>query len=183
MKKTMFHLVCLLIIALLVNGCLTVEKKEYTFELTGENSGKLTIKYINIMSIKDDTLDVSEEDFNELITSYIDGEQIEENYKGATVINKRLFEENGVLCGEVIIEFNDLAGVKLYQYDNKSPFMLNISNTLDTEAHEKSNGEYGGEIMPVIFWSNKLKKLNLTTIITKPDNTTISLLNKYYNWK
>ena len=66
MKKSGFHILALAFLALLISGCLTVEKKEYTFEFTGKNSGTLTIKYINIMSSMDDEEDVSEDDFDEL---------------------------------------------------------------------------------------------------------------------
>ena len=168
---------------LLLSGCLTVEKKEYTFEFTGSNSGTLTIKYINIMSSKDDDLDVSKEDFDELIKDYIEGEEIEKTYPNATNIKKRLFEENGKLCGEVKMNFTNLADVKLYKHSKKSPYMLCMKSTLDSETYVESNGSYGGEVMPVVFWSKKLKKLTVVTKIEDDTDDTISLLNQYKNWK
>jgi len=50
---------------------------------------------------------------------------------------------------------------------------------LDSEAYVESNGQYGGEVMPAVFWSRKQKKLTLTTSVTKPDETTVSLLKNY----
>ena len=67
MKKNAFKILALAFFAFLLSSCLTVEKKLYKWELTGPNSGKLTITYVNIMSDMDDTLDVSVEDFNELL--------------------------------------------------------------------------------------------------------------------
>jgi hypothetical protein len=36
--------------------------------------------------------------------------------------------------------------------------------------------------MPVVFWDQGLKTLTLSTDITFPDTTTISLLDKYHEW-
>ena len=99
------------------------------------------------------------------------------------VRSKRLFEEDGVLCGEVIIDFDKLSAVGLYQYDNKSPYMFNVGTFLDSETYLKSNGEFGGDIMPVVFWPKSLKTFSLTTFINEPDETTISLLGEYNNWE
>ncbi|MCB0806584.1 MAG: hypothetical protein KDC05_12360 [Bacteroidales bacterium] len=167
----------------LLSGCLTVEKKQYTFELKDNNSGTLTIKFINIMSMKDDTLDVSEGDFDELIGTYIEGDELEKDYEKALVRSKRLFIEDGILCGEVIIDFENLADVGLYQYDNKGPYMFNVGNFLDSESFYQSNGEFGGEIMPVVFWDKSEKTLELTTHITDPDESTVSLAKSYENWR
>ncbi len=183
MKKSKFNLFLVFFLALVVSSCLTVEKKEYTFELKDNHSGTLTIKYINIISMKDDTADISESDFDDLISTYLEGDQIKNDYKDAVVRSKRLFEEDGVLCGEVVIDFNDLKSVGLFQYDNKSPFMLNLGSFSDTESYLNSNGEYGGEIMPVVFWQKSLKTLTLTTSVNSPDETCVSLLDEYNNWK
>ena len=183
MKKSKFNLFLFFFLALVVSSCLTVEKKEYTFELKDNHSGTLTIKYINIISMKDDTADISESDFDDLISTYLEGDQIENDYKDAVVISKRLFEEDGVLCGEVVIDFNDIKSVGLFQYDNKSPFMLNLGSFLDTESYLNSNGEFGGDVMPVVFWQKSLKTLTLTTYVNSPDETCVSLMDEYNNWK
>lgn len=169
-------------LAILASSCLTVEKKVYTFELKDNNSGTLTIKYINIMSMKDDTADVSQSDFDELVESYIDGNEIGQDYPETIIRSKRLFEEDGQLCGEVVIDFENLKTVGLFQYDSKGPFMFNVGSFLDSESYLSSNGEYGGDIMPVVFWPKSLKMLKLTTYITDPDETTLSLLDEYQNW-
>jgi len=179
MKKLRFYIIALSLVAFLISGCLTVEKKEYSFEFCGPNSGTLTIKYINIMSIKDEEEDVSADDYNKLISDYLKGEEIEKEYPSATNVRKRLFEENGQLCAEVKLDFNDISAVKLFKLDKKSPYMLSIKSVLDSEAYVESNGQYGGEVMPAVFWSRKQKKLTLTTSVTKPDETTVSLLKNY----
>jgi len=168
---------------LFLSSCLTVEKKEYTFEFTDKNAGKLTIKYINIMSTMDDTLDVSATDFDELVNTYLNGTSLEDTYPNAKVIDKRLFEENGKLCGEVIIEFKDLKDVKLYQHDPKGPYMMMVGQLMDSESYSSSNGEYGGEEFSVVFWDKSEKVLRLTTMVSEETEDCISLLPHYNDWK
>jgi len=183
MNKGIIKIVNFAFILLFLSSCLTVEKKEYTFQMKDKNSGTLTIKFINILSMKDDTSNVSESDFEELIAKYIDGNEIEADFENAIIRGKRLFEEEGVLCAEVIIDFNDLASVGLFQYDEESPYMFNVGSFLDSESFLKSNGRYGGEVMPVVFWPESLTNFELTTYLTSPDENTISLLYQYKNWQ
>ena len=183
MKKIGFRFMIFAFLAFFVTSCLTVEKKEYSFEFTGKNTGTLTIKYYNIMSSKDDDLDVSKEDFDDLIKDYIKGDEIEKTYPNASNVKKRLFEENGKLCGEVKMDFSNLAAVKLYKHSKKGPYMLAFTDGLSSESYIESNGSYGGKIMPVVFWSKKLKKLTVVTKIEDDTDDTISLLKHYNDWK
>jgi len=182
MQKFRLIIIAIAFLAFAMSSCLTVEKKQYTFEFTGNNSGKLTIKYINIMGSEDDSTKTTEEDFYELIDDYYNGDKIEKNYPYATNIQKRLFEENGQLCGEVTMNFNNLSAACLYQYDKKSPIMFSISQALDSEEYLESNGTYGGEFMKVVFWPKGTKKLTITTKVSSPDSYT-SLLADYKKWR
>lgn len=183
MKKIFSMLTALFVISILLSGCLTVEKKEYVFEFTGENSGTLTIRYINIMSVMDEEADVSETDFDELVNSYLYGSELEDEYPMAVVTSKRLYEENEMLCAEVIIEFADLAAAKLHQFDKDSYYMYALCQCLNSESFLSSNGSFGSEEVPVVIWPPSLDKLELTTIINEPDETTISLLPNYQAWE
>jgi hypothetical protein len=184
MKKYLLAWIGVIITVLFMSGCLTCEKKEYTFEFTGKDSGRLTIKFINLMSTMDDTLDISEEDFSSLITDYYEGTEVENDFPDAVVAGKRLFEENGVLCGEIVLEFTDLAMGHLYQHNGKGPLMYCLSCfAIESEYYASSNGEYGGDVMPVVFWDSGLKNLTLSTDVTYPDETTVGLLDRYLEWK
>lgn len=185
--KTRFFLFSLIVFCIFFCvSCLTVEKKEYTFEFTGKNSGKLTIRYINIMSTMNDTIDESSNDFNDLLTRFVNGDEIERGYPLATNVKKRLYEQDGKLCGEIIMEFPNLDAVHLFQYDKKSPLMCFLgTSSFNSETFESTNGTYGGEFMPVVFWPNKEKLLLVNTKMTEPSASTISLLPLYnqYNAK
>lgn len=168
---------------LLLNSCLTVEKKSYLFEFTGENSGTLTIQYINIISVMDDGQDVSAKDFKEMLDQYMDGNQIAEDFPGATNIRKRLYEENGRLNAEVKLDFPSLSAARLYQYDKNSPLMMCISAAYDSETYMESNGTYGNDFMPVVFWPSGTKKLTVNTLVSEQDESGISLVEEYRKWK
>lgn len=181
--KFFFGVMILLLMIVGLSSCLTVEKKEYTYQLTGNNTGKMTIKYINIYSIMDDGQDVSETDFKELVDKYLNGSQVSEDFPAATNIKTRLFEENDQLCGEITLDFNDLNSARLYQYKNSGPIMMNISTAFDSETYLSSNGDYGNENMPVVFWPAQMNKLVVTTTVSQPDETSISLVEEYRAWK
>lgn len=179
MKSVKSQFFVFLALALLITSCLTAEKKEYTFLFTGINSGTLTIKYINIYASSIDSASQVTGDFNDLQSNYIAGEKIDLDYPGATKIKKRLFEENGQLCAEVTMDFPDLASARLYQYDKKSPIMFCVNTAFDTETYLESNGHYGGDYMPVVFFDGESKVLKITTKISEPDSLSVSLLNEW----
>jgi len=180
MKSKILKVLALVFLAIAVTGCLTVEKKEYIFELS-KDSGKLTIKYINILSLNDSIPgDAAEADYMELMDDYINGQTIEESYPNATNINKRLYVENGQLCGEVTMDFTNISQVLLYQLDKKSPFMFSISETIDSESYITSNGTYGSDdYMKVVFWPKKAKMLTVTTSVEEPSEDAYSLVEEY----
>ena len=176
--KRFFQLLLLLTIMVSMAGCLTCERKEYVFKLTGSNSGILTIKYVNIFSGMIDSAGEIDADYEELINMWLYGKKLESDFPGATKFRKRIFEENGQLCGEVSMEFDDLKKVRLYQYNNKGPIMFSMSAVNDDgENFEQCNGEYGGEKMPVIFWPEDTRTLRFSTKIAEPDSSCVSMLD------
>jgi hypothetical protein len=46
-----------------------------------------------------------------------------------------------------------------------------------TDEYFSSNGTYGGESMPVIFWDGKEKKFEFKTIVSQADKNKTSLLS------
>jgi hypothetical protein len=166
--------------ALFFSSCLTVEKKIYKYEFTGKNTGTLTIIYYNLSSTNDSE-GVARTDFAELIDTYLNGTKPEDEFPGAKVIKKELYEENGKLCARLVLGFSDLKTAKIYQADPKAQYMLHLSSF--SESYSTSNGTWGGEIMPVVFWDRKLKILDVTTTVEKNIDNTYSLLDMYKEWK
>lgn len=167
-------------LSLIMTSCLTIEKKEYSFKLSTKEGGELTIVFHNIMSAQEDNKDVTKKDFDELIKNYMKGDKLETEYIDAKLIKKELYEESGELCGRVVYKFTKLSDVRLYQYQNKGAVMMYLSSLY--EVYSSSNGEYGGEIMPVIFFK-KGKKITLITKVQEPSEKTTSLLDLYNQYK
>lgn len=183
MTKVKIFLMALAAFAFIFTSCLTVETKTYSYKITGDGSGKLTVKYYNIMSIVDSAGVTEKEDFEELVNDYIDGNKIDNSYPEATNIKKRLFEEDGVLCGEITMDYPTLAAARLFKLDGTSPYTFYVSS-IDGENYVESNGTYGGEVCPVVQWPSDMKKLNITTSVSKPsDESYVSLLKEFQAWK
>jgi hypothetical protein len=161
-------------------GCLAVETKEYSFKLKSGNSGEGKIKYINILRT-DDSASTIEGDYEELVNSYLRGGKPEDEIKGIKNVKKRLFEEDNQLCGEITFEFDDITTLKFYKYNNDvwCYYIPTVSMNFFTGTDEyfSSNGTYGGESMPVIFWDGKEKKFEFKTIVSQADKNKTSLLS------
>jgi len=179
-----YRIIFIAFIAIALSSCLTVEKKEYTFQLTGKTTGILTIKYINIMAdLEEDDVDANA-DFTELTTNYLDGQSLKEEFPNANIVSKELFEENGVLNGKVVIEFSTFDAVKLFKYNKSCPYIYFFGGgNLSTETYLTSNGEKSPEYISAAIWNKKNKLLTLSTRVSTPNEKTISLLPYYTEWK
>ena len=178
--KRILRFLVFILVPISLAGCLTCERKEYTFQLTGENSGKLTIKYVNIFSSLIDSTGELSADYDEMVNLWLKGEKLEKDFPQATNFKKRLFAEDGVLCGEVVMEFDDLSKVNLYRFQNKGPFMFSLSGVNDDgETFSQTNGEFGGEKMPVVFWNEDARQLSFGTKIATPDSSCVSMLQQW----
>lgn len=181
MKK--FLVASLLAVSVVIlSSCLGVETKEYEYTFKTEKSGTGVITFTNIMSKKDNDKDVSMRDFAEVVTDYYEGDRLERDMPGIRNVKKELFEKEGVLCGKITFEFDSLESIKVFSYDKNSPYMINISR-FNSEEFVSSNGSYGGADMPICFVEKSKKKIYLKTSMTKPDESTIGLVEDYRMWK
>jgi len=180
MKKTIGIYIFIFLFSILFTGCLGYKLRTYKIEFTGKTSGRITITYENISSYHfDSTLTIAEAlktDYNELISSYLEGDMIEQEYPDAKFVSKNLYEKNNELWGEIVFEFNKLSEVYLFQYDKHSPFISSYS-----DDYYSSNGEVIFKDSTLIAWGNNLKILELSVLYENVGGSdTISLLN---TWK
>ena len=182
--KKIIKIAMLILIPLILSSCLTTEYKEYRFTLNKDGSGTGVIKYINIVSQEDEETDVSFTDFNELIDDYLNGSTFEDENSSYTVTNKRLFEENGVLCAEIEFSFDRFEDIPLKVFDCKcSPMLLYMGSF--SETFKESNGDYLSTDdfdFPLISWENGTKELYYKTIVTEDLSDSHSLLPIYEQW-
>lgn len=179
--KNLFKGLAIIFSIIMLSGCLTVEKKDYKYEILKDGKVRLTINYYNIVSQDDDEMNVSFKDFGELVTDYLEGNKILDNYPGATIVSKELFEKDGTLCAKAVLEFPDLESAKIKQYKGKGPLMYYMGAF--SETFESSNGENGGDNFPVIFWDEDKKELTFSTIVTADVTSARPLLGHYKTWK
>jgi hypothetical protein len=179
------HLLLPLFIVLisLLSGCLTVESKEYTIKLKADHSGEATIKFIDVRSEADDTVDISADDFQQLIEFYLQGTQLEKENPGYHNVKKRLYEQDGMLCGEVSFTFDSLSALRIYKYDKDSPYMYFVGSPLSSEQFVESNGTFGQDWMPVVFWPKDMKELYLKTRVASEVVHRRSLLKNFKEWQ
>src|SRR5436190_22545035 len=114
-KNKIVILLFALCFMIILQGCLSVETKEYSFKLKKDKSGQGSIKYINLMSDKKDSLSTIEADYRDLIDNYLKGGKVEEELHGIKNVKKRLFEEDNRLCGEISFEFDDITKLRFYK--------------------------------------------------------------------
>jgi hypothetical protein len=167
----------------LLNGCLTVESKEYYIKLKNGQSGEATIRFINILSESDDTTDITSDDFQTLIETYVSGNKLERDNPGFRNVKKRLYEEKGVLCGEVTFTFDSLSTVRLFKFDKDSPYMYYASNPLSSETLIETNGILGEQWMPVVFWKRDTKEFYVKTKVSSEARFRTSLLKQFREWQ
>ncbi|MBN3035996.1 MAG: hypothetical protein JW861_10465 [Bacteroidales bacterium] len=177
---------CLLLSAIFfLSSCLTTEYKEYRFKLNENGSGSGTVKFINIVSQEDEEKDVSFEDFGELISDYIEGSTFEDENPNFTVSDKRLFEENGVLCGEVTFTFDDINSIGFFlSSDCECAPILYYLGSL-SETFNETNGTYLGEEedFPLISWNSEAREFYFKTTVQDDLSDCHSLLPLYNTWK
>jgi hypothetical protein len=177
--KKLFIIFSAVFILFYLQGCLAVETKEYSFRLKSGNSGEGKIKFINIMRSQD-SLSNAEQDYQELVNSYLNGYKPEDEMLGVKNVKKRLFEEDNRLCGEITFEFDDITTLKFYDFNNKVWSYYIGSSAFNlmgaAEKYFSSNGTYAGDNFPVIFWESRQKEFEIKTSSTEPSEKTEGLL-------
>lgn len=185
MKLVSLRLFIIALVTLLFTGCLTVDKKEYSYKVNADGSGEGWIKFYNIKSAKDGEDDVSLKDFASLIDDYVKGTKFEDENASLQVVSKELMEEGGKLNGLIKFKFNDLSEISfLYEKGcDCAPVYYSMGGFL-SETYVSSNGTYLGENggPQIIKWPAKTKSFTFTTSVSA-DTTAVELLNQYNAWK
>lgn len=164
----------------LLGGCLLADRKTYRFTLNPDGSGSGSITFYNLMSVEEESEDVSVKDFTDLKERYLQGTEFEAQRPGLTNVKKRLFEKNGTLCGEFTFDFTSYEDVGLYRFEGKGPFMyFTRPGDFNPEIYKSSNGTYGGESMPLVFWPEGTTTIEMESTFNKPERKATSLLGLY----
>jgi len=171
------------VLAIVLAGCLTVESKEYRIRINPDLSGEATIRFVNILSESEDTLDITADDFQQLSQFYLEGTQLEKENPGFKNVRKRLYEQNGVLMGEVSFSFDSISAVRIFRFDRSSPFMYFVGSPLSAEQLVETNGIRGPDWMPVVFWNHEDTEFYVKTKVVSEVPYQRSLLKRFQEWQ
>ncbi len=179
-----FHLVSLIVITLLINGCLTTESKEYSFTLNSDGSGSGEIKFINIVSQEDEGKDVSFSDFDDLMNNWINGDDFEKANPRLRVKSKELYEDKGQLCGKVSFTFDRVRDINLYRFDNyeDAPMIFYFGDLTETLIETNGKRLSGGKDIPIIYIDGDARSFTYKTQVEENMSNTHSLLSLHKVW-
>ncbi len=181
MKKTVAWLL-IGALGILIFGCLSFESKEYNWTINKDGSGSGKIVWRNIYSSGNEEENMADEDFISLINDYLEGENLEDESPAFKKVEKRLFIEDGVLCGEMTFEFGNYEDAGFYRYKGEGPYMYMLAIT--DESFYKSNGDWGGEDFQIIFWPDNVSNLKLVTTYGDPNEEGAEdLMSFYEDWE
>ena len=79
-------------------------------------------------------------------------------------------------------DFDDITQFKFYKYKDEGPwcfYLVSFSMTGPSEVYFSSNGTYGGDNMPVVFWDGNVKEFKFKTSVTAPGQNTLSFLEMW----
>jgi hypothetical protein len=184
--KIRYVTLILLFCTSLFTGCLTAEYKDIRLKLNADGkSGSGIMLFTGISSSPGDTLDVSHEDFNSLINEYYLGNKIETENKGMKNVKKRLFMQNGTLYGEVSFEFDKLEDLGIYRHNDAGPYMYyTVADGFFTSGqYEESNGSYGGEKLPLVFWEPNTRDFHIKMALSTPQEIRKPLAHLFESWQ
>ncbi len=183
--KKFFRLASLAIALMFLSSCLTTEYKEYSVQLKKDGSGTGTVKFYNIVSQDDEATDVSADDFNEMMDTWINGQQFENDNPGLVVTEKKLYEENGVLCGLISFTFSKVTDLGIIDMGDCTCAPLLYILTDINETYVESNGEYLEDNLkkPVLKWKAGTKEMNFKMAVQSDLSNCRSLLTNYQTWE
>lgn len=172
---------CLLLVAVAASGCLTVDRKEIIFKVNPDGSGTGRFIFHALVSIDEEGRDASLTDYTELVNRYLKGRKFEDYYPQYTNFRKRLFEENGQLSAEISFDFVHYDDVGLYRYQDRGPWMyhVGVKSEFAAERYDTSNGTYGGDLMPVVFWADSVREFHIRSRFDRSDMAGRTLLPLY----
>jgi len=179
--KYFIKILSLILLVISVQGCLVFNTVSYEVNMNDDNSGTVNL---HVNDIKSDALNVSEleEDKNQLFTFILKSDDFVNQMKdeGKIITDRKLFESNGKLNGNLSYDFNDISTVEGIQYQDPYYFL-----TLSLEDSVVStNGEIiFSEGLKRIMWDNSMKLLKFEMFSAEVENGSLVDLTKYLDEK
>jgi hypothetical protein len=187
MNRTPSYFVAVLLaISVLISGCLTAGHKEMRVSLNPDGrSGTATVLFSRIHSeATSDTSDLTKDDFNSLITEYYQGSKLSVMFPNISNIKKRIYLDGNELMGEMTFSFSDIADLGFFRYQGTGPFMYYTlaDGYFSSGTFEASNGSFGGDKMPFIFWDASTRDFFVKVALSQAQAPERSLVAQWKAW-
>ena len=177
---TRIYVSLVLLCALFLGGCLTASRKVIRIELNADGSGKGSMVFLNVMSMQEADEDQSLNDYTTLVNRWLNGDEFEQANPNLNDVQKRIAGDGNRLNAEVTFSFAHYSDVGLYRYNNTGPWMYySRLHTSNIEFFDTSNGQYGGTMMPVVFWPEETRDFRIATIFDHGKRPVYSLFSLY----
>ncbi|MFI5204942.1 MAG: hypothetical protein ACHQF2_10640 [Flavobacteriales bacterium] len=199
MKKNI--LLLLFLSAFILNGCLIVSRRIFTYTIKSDGKVELVIQYIDIRSAattngiepdtgfveKDDEESLSEEikDYQSLVKDFYVSDYFASCYPRGKVTSRKLYETDGQLNGEVHILFDNLKAAGIEKVKKtitlRSDSLCGYIHYIDSiAAPQKSTPHVDSIAQYYLFsWPKKTKTFAVEVVPYFPFGNSISLLDQW----
>jgi hypothetical protein len=169
--------------AFLCIGCLNTEYKEYRYKFNSDGTGTGTIKFINLYAEAEDD-STAKEDFDMLVESYLNGTQFSDDNPEYTVKEKRIFMENGQLCGEVTVSFSSAEELGFFVKGGCDccPLLFSPANMAENVDSTNGTQHSSGGSATFVEWPNGTNEVYIRTLVSETAADGMSLVSYYENW-
>ncbi len=172
-----------LLMFLVLSGCLTVGREIYHFKIKPDGTGEGSITFVDLRS-QDEDGDVSLSDFQTLLDDYVEGTNFEEVHKTLKVYDKKLYEKDGKLCGEIKFGFDRPADAGFLKDAgcDCAPYYY-FTGSLDGEVVETNGENLLSTGIRAIRWDADTREFTFTVLVMDDTTGTRSLVDYYREWK
>lgn len=198
-KRNLFIL--FLISTFLLQGCLVVARRIFTYTIKKDGSVELVINYLDIRSAyttnglepdtgfveKDEEPALSEEikDYNTLVQEFYVSDYFAQCYKSGKVISRKLYKENGLLNGEVKVRFESIekAGLSIQKknFVLRSDSLCGYVHYIDSVAvpfNPKMANDTSAQYY-LFTWPKKSKSFTVELVPYFPYKNSVSLIEQW----
>ena len=190
MKMKIIYICILLLIVIFGTACIGFDKAVVTFSINEDGSGSGKAIFQNIYSIEDYYKDVRLTDFASLIDEYLNDNGFEYDFPGYNIQEKKLFEKNNQLWGQLDFSFEHYSDINIWKYEKCDccPWILYI-DPYTMEVISNSNGEIEvdeDDEVSKIIWDSETNEFQFTVELSEyyyDDYDIHPLLQIWQMWK
>lgn len=158
---------------LLMAGCPEIGRVTYRFDL-GQGAGSLSFEDIGT-----DDPSSAQSDFAQIVNEWVLGSKVQDEHPTWRVGERKLFERDGRLDGQVLFTFDSPSDAGLYQHNKKSPYLWCASQG---ETVISTNGTVVPQYPSCVMFERKTKVAEVTVTSATGLGSRTSLVEQFRSW-